>query len=314
MFPTENMGLGSSELTFAARRERISRACQIQPSFSRDRYNSNSKMILTGERKSFIYCAVAKSACSFWKKALSIIENERNYSSLYQYIKEGQFTPLPTIDQFHRNHTDEEVLEFLKNVTAFTFVREPYSRIFSAYNGKLLTTNHYYWIEVGREVVKRVRVNPSNESLTSGHDVTFAEFIQFLILQLRYDVNIDRHFVPMYERCNPCRMHFDYIGKLETFEDDANFIISKLNPNNVSAYSQLADINMETALWVAESSVKSLFSLFSMTKFNKLPKYGLFLRTWRHLQIRGLLSKYIPMPFSKTEISNITSADFFQHI
>nr|KAG5713233.1 hypothetical protein BaRGS_007760 [Batillaria attramentaria] len=37
----------------------------------------------------------------------------------------------------------------------------------------------------------------------------------------------DPHFTHMFRHCDPCSVHFDYIGKMETFVVDAKYILDK---------------------------------------------------------------------------------------
>ena len=54
------------------------------------------------------------------------------------------------------------------------FTREPYGKLLSGYVDKLFAPNPYFWKAIGRLIIRKFRKDPSPESLTCGHDVTFS--------------------------------------------------------------------------------------------------------------------------------------------
>ena len=162
----------------------------------------------------------------------------------------------------------------------------------------------------GRQVIKLTRRNASEDSLNFGHDVTFLELIQFVLWRNKFKRIIDEHFAPMYSRCYPCKRKQFYLGKLETFSDDASFIISKLAPNNSDFELRLENNDIASTLNEALNRVGALFTLLNTTQQLNYSRHSLFLRTWRDFQIRGLLSKAFEMPLSEQEVMNISQKQF----
>lgn len=257
-----------------------------------------------GENKKFVYCAVAKASSSFWRAALPLIENEKPPDYLYRW--KGRMLNLET---FRSQHTDLESVQFFESATWFTFVREPYGRIFSAYNDKIFRPNLDFWKYTASYVIKLVRRNRTEDSLKIGHDVTFLELIQYIILRWKSGTFIDRHFAPMHSRCDPCRRKQIYVGKLETFVGDATFLISKLSNN--TDYNHLLEMDDSfSAAHTAHHRVHALFTLLNETQGLQYPRYKIFLRTWRDFQIRGILSKDTEMPLKESDASSITEKEF----
>ena len=60
----------------------------------------------------------------------------------------------------------------------FMFARDPYTRIWSAYLDKFVLP--LFW-HTGKEVVKEMRNNATKASLECGHDVTFKEFLFYIL-------------------------------------------------------------------------------------------------------------------------------------
>ncbi len=94
--------------------------------------------------------------------------------------------------------------------------------------------------------MQKFRENPSRDSLVTGHDVTFREFSLYILgLWAQHKlVSGDGHWMRYEDLCQPCAIQYDYIGKYETLEQDAEHILSRLNlthlvqfPHRGSEYS-----------------------------------------------------------------------------
>jgi len=56
--------------------------------------------------------------------------------------------------------------------------------------------------------------------------VTFREFVQHIIDPRNRPFN--HHWKPMYQLCQPCRIHYDFIGHTETMTEDSRYALSRL--------------------------------------------------------------------------------------
>ena len=108
----------------------------------------------------------------------------------------------------------------------FLFVRKAFERLFLGYVDKIfiMAFSHY-----GKYIVKTQRPYATQCSINCGHDVTFAQFVKYFIQAERTRKRRDGHFLPMYDHCKPCQVGYDYIGKLETIQEDTIFILNQLN-------------------------------------------------------------------------------------
>ena len=306
----------SLENMFAERRNRIKETCKtlyLTSSAPEDELVPSRCEV--GERHLFVYCPIQKTGCWFWSRTLMIIENDKNFSSLNELRSSKTILkPLLNMKEFRSLHTQTEVEEFIRKSVKFVFVREPYGRVFSAYNNKILAPNPVFW-NMGKKIVAATRENPSNESLKYGHDVTFSEYIKYLLIQFESGKHLDPHFAPMNTIYDPCRYTFDYVGKMETFASDAEFIIEKLKEKNSNIYVNFAEFDKETSIDRANGLTGLLFAKLRATKGIKYPSYNFYLRAWRDLQIAGHLSKDIDMPISKGEqILNLSKEEFIKLI
>ena len=308
--------MGSYETILEERRSQIKESCKILNLASVDPGDEQvPSQCEIGEKHMFVYCAIHKTGCWFWSRILKIIENDKNFSSLYELSSsKSDLKPLVRMKDFRSLHTQSEAEVFIRKSVKFLFVREPYGRVFSAYNNKILVPNPLYW-NMGKKIVAATRDNPSNDSLKYGHDVTFAEYIKYLLIQFESGKSLDPHFAPMNTICDPCRFNFDYFGKLETFASDAEFIIEKLKEKNNNISVNFADFDKETALDRVNGAIDYLFAKLKETKGLKYPTYNFYLRVWRDLQIAGHLSKDIDMPILKSEqILKLSEEEFINLI
>ena len=312
----ESAFISLREPIFEERRNHVTKACEQLHRTQSQKILSSLPKLVFAENHGILYCGIPKTGSTFWRKTLKIVENEENFSSLYEFrnSETNMQKKLKTLNEFRSDINESAFRTIVGNATSFLFVREPYGRLFSAYNNKILNPNIVYWKFIGSRVVRTVRKHPSKDSLIYGHDVTFPEMIEFLVRAFENGKGIDQHFAPMHKRCKPCGMRFDYIGKMESFSADAHFIIAQMRRKYKDVYVQFGEFDSGTALDTAQGHVRFLFGVLKNTQNLNYPKYNFFLRTWRDLQVRGHLSKHIDMPLTKDQVSNITREEFFRLI
>jgi Sulfotransferase family len=92
-------------------------------------------------------------------------------------------------------------------------------------------------------------VGTAEEQLQLSRRPTFGEFAAYLVRE-RVE-NYDNHWLPYWLHCHACSLEYDVIAKMETFEDDMNFVtgrvvryIHNLFYNNQIEISQQRIINI----------------------------------------------------------------------
>uniref|UniRef100_A0A8C9NBU2 Carbohydrate sulfotransferase n=1 Tax=Serinus canaria TaxID=9135 RepID=A0A8C9NBU2_SERCA len=116
----------------------------------------------------------------------------------------------------------EEISYRLKHYYKFIFVRNPMERLLSAYRNKFGEIKEYQQ-KYGVEIVRRYRKNGGN---SAGDDVSFSEFLQYLL-----DEDVERmneHWMPIYNLCQPCAVRYDFIGSYERLHADANHVLEHI--------------------------------------------------------------------------------------
>uniref|UniRef100_A0A673AWP5 Carbohydrate sulfotransferase n=1 Tax=Sphaeramia orbicularis TaxID=375764 RepID=A0A673AWP5_9TELE len=175
--------------------------------------------ILVNEEHHFLYCYVPKVACSNWKRVLKVLSGA--LESVDVNIKMDHRSDL----LFLSSLKPEEISYRLKHYFKFMFVREPMERLLSAYRNKFGEIQSYQK-KYGVEIIKRYRKGYVKDSSVSGDDVTFAEFVRYLL-----DEDVERmneHWMPVYNLCQPCAVSYDFIGSYEHLERDSEFVLQRI--------------------------------------------------------------------------------------
>ncbi|CAL8256278.1 unnamed protein product [Merluccius merluccius] len=189
--------------------------------------------ILVNDQHRFLYCYVPKVACSNWKRLLKVLSGA--LGDVDAKIKMDHHSDLVFLSSLK----PEEIRYRLKHYFKFLFVREPMERLLSAYKNKFGEIEAYQR-RYGVEIVKRYRKGHkggggggANKGPPSkGDDVTFAEFVRYLL-----DEDVDRmneHWMPVYNLCQPCAVPYDFVGSYEHLQRDAERVLRRVGaPDHV---------------------------------------------------------------------------------
>lgn len=103
------------------------------------------------------------------------------------------------------------------------FVRNPLERLVSAYKNKI-ENKPITWKRSKKDIFFYTNENgdDTNDTLSFGD---FAGILTDPTLRIR---RFNSHWKQYYKLCHPCVINYDFIGKLETFESDLEYIINRL--------------------------------------------------------------------------------------
>ncbi|XP_076440991.1 carbohydrate sulfotransferase 8-like [Babylonia areolata] len=199
-----------------------------------------------------------------------------------------------------------DVVEGYDKAVLFFFTREPYSRLLSSYINTLWMPNNEYWMALGAPIVGALRQEPTMAELACGSDVTFPELVRYVILSMEIDRPIKKYFAPSYRVCQVCNYDYDFIGHMETFSEDATHILSAINLSVSPQYAGMEDNEHD----IINNYAFVAYLTIATDKGRCTSKYKVLLRTWRALQIRGLLSRHLRFSLQWEEAQELKRVEF----
>ena len=118
------------------------------------------------------------------------------------------------------------------------FVREPFERLLSAYKDKFLlrrTVDHRFLETYGRKIIAKFRPNATQQALRAGNDVTFPEFIEYILKDGVHE-GLNWHWNTYDDQCRPCKVSYNFIGRFEFLSEDANYVLRKTGTYNLTSF------------------------------------------------------------------------------
>ena len=184
---------------------------------------------------------------------------------------------------------------------SLVIVREPYSRLLSAYFDKLFTSptwTHYH--HYGRYIIENFRFNATDESIDCASGVTFPEFVRYTIHAQETDKERNPHFDPMHRRCQFCHRDYDYYVHLETLSSDMDYVYKSVNATLVP---ELKDEQQAIRSKAHETVAKR--------NNERCQSVGeVFRRAWYSFQARGFFAADMKLPLTEQEMATVTEKEF----
>uniref|UniRef100_A0A673GMM9 Carbohydrate sulfotransferase n=1 Tax=Sinocyclocheilus rhinocerous TaxID=307959 RepID=A0A673GMM9_9TELE len=133
----------------------------------------------------------------------------------------------------------------LKNYTKFLFIRDPFVRLISAFRNKFALPNEDFYIQL-----------------------SFTHFIKYLLdPQTEKEKHFNEHWQQIYRLCHPCQIEYDFVGKLETLDEDTEHLLKILGMENQicfpPGYRNRTAANWERD-WFANISVADRRKLYNL--------------------------------------------------
>ncbi|XP_068164819.1 carbohydrate sulfotransferase 12-like isoform X2 [Antennarius striatus] len=175
----------------------------------------------------FIYCHIPMVVNTDW---ISLLHKNSNLRLL---------NSLPRV----------QMLEKLKQYTKILFVGDPFVRLISVYQEKFQKHDAYYYQNYGQHIL-RLYDNQSSppqtveEASAAGVLPSFYNFIQYLI-DPQTKKPFDTQWRQMYQLCHPCLIQYDFIGHLETIQEDMDHLLRLLKLYNNIEFPADGDMTSE---------------------------------------------------------------------
>jgi len=101
-------------------------------------------------------------------------------------------------------------------------------------------------------------------------DVTFPEFIRYLLLKSKHKTKGNLYWRPQYDVCQPCHIKYDAVIYYETMDEDAKHVLReidagphvKLPPRSIDTTKSASDKYMSLYDNVPIRDIRCLLSLF----------------------------------------------------
>ncbi|XP_070559667.1 carbohydrate sulfotransferase 11-like isoform X2 [Ptychodera flava] len=232
-----------------ARNEQKSRLSLVEQQCRKYRVGSTLETIssrtldhlIVDDKYRLIYCFIPKVACTNWKKLLVFLnDDEKRYKKVDDVLPHDAHHSA-TMRKLS-DYSFKEIESRLRSYLKFIFVRDPMERLVSAYVNKFTKSynssrefQRYY----GSQIVQLVRENASAKSLQEGHDVTFEEFVRYIVdhrTQERGPQALNEHWRQYYYLCHPCVVNYDFIGHYDSLMDDADQLLKMANLDKLVSF------------------------------------------------------------------------------
>nr|XP_006822184.1 PREDICTED: carbohydrate sulfotransferase 8-like [Saccoglossus kowalevskii] len=182
-----------------------------------------NKMLIFNDQYKFLYCKVPKVAGTSWRRVLLVLTGVLNSTAKVPGFNVYQQN-YPSISQYKNNR---------RNYTSFVFVRHPFHRLLSAYRNKLEKTVPLGFEKIAKQIISQYRHNTSFDNTNSEANVSFPEFIQFL-LNFKSKSNLNKHYDFQHKCCAVCEYSYDFIGHFENIVEESNYLLHSLGITRVS--------------------------------------------------------------------------------
>ncbi|XP_067261065.1 carbohydrate sulfotransferase 12-like [Chanodichthys erythropterus] len=201
--------------------------------------------LILDDHHGVIYGFVLKVACTNWKRVMIVLSQNLKAPNGAPYLDPldvppalSQNTTLQlTFNKFLRLYGQFSrplMHHRLKNYTKFLFVRDPFVRLISAFRKKFARPNKDFYREFGSTMLQRyanISTSPDSaqEAFTASIRLSFTHFIQYLLdPQTEKEKPFNEHWQQMYRLCHQCQIDYDFVGKLETLDEDTEHLLTIL--------------------------------------------------------------------------------------
>ncbi|CAI5499237.1 unnamed protein product [Closterium sp. Naga37s-1] len=196
-----------------------------------------------GQKKLKIFiCTVPKVAANSWLMWLRAMLGQPHPED-----------PLLALDDdragwhmLHVHFTEKQAVRAMTrpDLFRFTFVRNPFSRVLSAYNNKLVITDspnnktgpgsRDYWNNAFFRLIRsQWEALKGEDDLVSFHD--FVKLVGVVFKERRW--NMDRHIALQRDVCALGLIKYDFMGRFENLEEDAKYVVNRFGGDHLDIFN-----------------------------------------------------------------------------
>jgi len=175
----------------------------------------------------YIFVETPKVACSSIKLTLQRLELEMNDLRFdnFKDVHIRNFSPLLQLSQIPKFEVYLKNKDFFK----FCFVRNPYSRLLSCYLDKISTTKSLKEKQIILQAMGKEDYEPE-------YQVSFKDFVG--VIENQSLLEMDYHWRPQTYLTCQSTIKYDFVGRIENFENDFDLVGEKISPDFKKYYSK----------------------------------------------------------------------------
>ena len=225
--------------------------------------------LLLDEKYKVLYCFIPKVGCTTWKNVLVSLHHDEMEINVRKRIHVN-VAKVGLNFLGRKSHADQKVI--LDTYKKFLFVRDPMERVVSAFRDKV-QRKKASTIVLDKFVTSRIlkfcrRKTTNRENYTL--PISFSTFVDYI---LTYPYG-NAHWSKFDHLCRPCNVHYDYVGKFETFTEDSLKILSALyNISKASAQRFILPLNSNPKGKTNSSKTDNYLNQLSPVQLEKLKRH-----------------------------------------
>uniref|UniRef100_A0A182PK88 Carbohydrate sulfotransferase n=1 Tax=Anopheles epiroticus TaxID=199890 RepID=A0A182PK88_9DIPT len=176
--------------------------------------NLQPAFYLHSKNHSLLYCLVFKAGTSSW------FYNFNSWAGYSEY-EIMHIDNLFLARKFYPKENRVTLMQSMEHSFSFIIVRHPFDRLISAFEDRLVSRKNAYYSRVSQAIYHRY--HPGGNGY-----ISFRDFVQYIIDDVEYrnsTMGLDIHWCPVNNLCTPCLARYDFIMKLETYEQDMAVLI-----------------------------------------------------------------------------------------
>ncbi|CAI5523440.1 unnamed protein product [Closterium sp. Naga37s-1] len=202
-----------------------------------------ARFTIIEESLKLVYCAIPKVACNSWLMWLRARLGLPNPEDPLLALNEKEWG----LHELALDFTEEQAIRLMTRLDffKFSFVRNPFSRIASAYSNKLVRTDRpklktgtgwgtrQYWSNVFFHAVK-----PMYEAVKDSTGlVSFPDFVRLVgKLLASHRADMDRHLAPQEDICALGSIKYDFVGRFERLEEDVKTVVDRFGGEHLDVF------------------------------------------------------------------------------
>ncbi|KAL4216279.1 hypothetical protein ACF0H5_024004 [Mactra antiquata] len=249
----------------------------------------------------FALCKVPKCGSTFWTQTFGVLTKGTQRA-------ENVFTMKRT--KVHgTSRSFFTGLSKIKNSPTVLVSRDPYSRLYSAYVDKV-----FLMLQPTLSCAVRTALNKKTESTVRGKcptDVTFEEFLKFVVKTVLAGKSLNIHYAPIESFCQPCKVKAMYLLKQESFATDAVEILKDIGVEKKKLNVINSALHEHRIEYTIPGIVKTAYGRLLGGK-NRMTGLLLAQKLWKSFQIQGYIPDSIDLPSSSENA--YTKVDYFIHV